>query len=223
MIVKLGVALVLALTMLPWGAQAVAPPVPKGHVIFEEGTWMPLADAPAYEFDDARVDFISKDYTDAARHLRKGVAFLNVEASRAQGEDKAQLSSSVEELEKLAKEIQKGQMNSLEGLDNAIARAEYALAAHHRILALGAAQAEKNAKWTAHHMRATATHLEHALTWAGHEGEQAVVAAVTRARTVASKLIAGSEWASAEVGNALTALGDGIEKVGQWVQPRKRQ
>jgi hypothetical protein len=220
-VVKLSIGLGMTLAILAWAAQAVVPPAPQDHVIIGEETWLPLAAESADEFEEARQAFINEDYMEAALHLRKGVAFMKVEAGRADGENKSRLISSIKEVSTLAEEIEKRRMNSLGGLDTAIARAEYALAAHYRIL-MDQAYAEENAKYVMHHMQAIASHLEHALLWAGHEGERVVTDAVNLARRVAAKMMEASGWAGAETGKAFTALGDAIEKAGQWVEPREQ-
>ena len=93
---------------------AEADPVepPEGHVIVEEDVLTVFVDAPGEHFHKARQNFLKKDYKAAAEEIRKGAAFMKLQAARATSEGKKVLTVSIGELEMLAKDVEQGTVTS---------------------------------------------------------------------------------------------------------------
>ncbi len=193
---------------------------PEGYVLVEEDVLIVFADAPGEHFHKARESFLKKDINSAADEIRKGAAFMKLEAGRGTKESKEELMASVRELEKLANEVKKGTVTSAKELDHSFARAHLALARHHYLKA-SESWAKKEAKKVGNDLKASTTHLEHALAWSGHELEAAGLAVTKDAVVVSKKLVEGTGWMAEETGKAIEAIGKEIEKLGKKLEPAK--
>ena len=89
-----------------------APPAPEGYVVVEEDVLTVFVDAPGEHFHKARQSFLKKDYKVAAEEIRKGAAFMKLQAGRATAEGKKVLTVSIGELEMLAKDVEQGTVTS---------------------------------------------------------------------------------------------------------------
>jgi hypothetical protein len=196
--------------------------VPEGWMLVEEDIWTDFVDEPGERFHKAREDFLKKDYKAAAEEIRKGAAFMKLQAARATTEGKKVLTVSIDELEKLAKDVEQGTVTSAATLNHAFARAHYALARHHYLKATEYKAKGAGAK-LGHDLKAAAIHLEHGFAWAGHELEAATVAVIKDTGLVAGKLIEGTGWAGKETGILIEKLGEEIQKLGRLVEPEKHQ
>jgi hypothetical protein len=197
-----------------------ATPRPE-YVIGEEEAWTVLADEPQQHFQAAHEAFVKKDLKAAAVEIRKGAAFLRLEAARVTGASKDVLAASIKELDSLAGKVESGRVTAASDLDHAFARAEHALASAYLARATES-WAKKDVKRAGHALKAAATSLEHALAWAGRKGEAGVIAVTTDAGVVAERLIAGTGWAADETGKALEAVGTEIDKLGRALSLHER-
>jgi hypothetical protein len=188
--------------------------VPEGYVVVEEDVLLQFVDSPGEHFHKARQSFLKKDFKAAAEDIRKGAAFLRLQAARATNEGKKGLMASVAELEKLANDVEKGTVTSAKTLDRAFARAHHKLAQHHYLKALDY-KAKKDTKRLGHSLKAAAVHLEHGFAWAGHELEAGTVKVVRTALDLGGKLIEGTGWITEEVGKAIEYIGQEIKKLGK--------
>ena len=212
------VALIMVLTPpFVWasGSQTQTPAEP-GKVLVEEDILYVFVDEPGHHFHQARENFLKKDMKGAASEIRKAVGFMKLEAARATGDGKKALTTSIDELKKLASDVEKGTVKSSNDLGKAFARAHHALAVHHHLKA-SESWAKKETSKTGHALKAAASHLERALAWSGHEIEAAVVKVMEMGRGVGEKLIQGSRWTADEVGKALKDLG---EKLKDWLKTK---
>jgi len=198
-----------------------APEAPEGYVVVKEEVLNAFVESPGEHFHKARQSFLKKDYKAAAEEIRKSAAFMKLEVARANAEGKKLLTTSIDELEKLATDVEKGTVTSAATLNHAFAKAHYALARHHYLRAM-----EYKAKGAGvklgHALKASATHLEHGFAWAGHELEAATVAIVKDTGLVAGKLIEGGGWVSKEAGDTIDKIGVEIEKLGKMFEPAKK-
>jgi len=198
-----------------------APQAPEGYVVVEEDVLVVLNDAPGEYFHKAKQSFLKKDYKATAEEIRKGAAFLKLQAARATTGGKALLTASADELDKLANNVEQGTVTSAKTLDDAFARAHYALAKHHYLKAM-----EYKAKGAAtkfgHALKASAIHLERGFAWSGHEMEAATAATVKDAGLVSGKLIEGGGRVGKEAGEAVDKIGVEIEKLGKKLEPAKK-
>jgi len=195
-------------------AEQAKPEAPKGYVVVEEDVLLQFVDSPGEHFHKARQSFLKKDFKSAAEDIRKGAAFLRLQAARATSEGKKGLIASIAELEKLANDVEKGTVTSAKTLDRAFARAHHKLAQHHYLKALDY-KAKKDTKKLGHSLKAAAVHLENGFAWAGHELEAGTVKVVRTALDLGGKLIEGTGWITEEVGKAVDYIGEEIMKLGK--------
>jgi len=198
-----------------------APKAPEGHVVVKENVLNAFVESPGEHFHKARQSFLKKDYEAAAEEIRKSAAFMKLEEARANAEGKKLLTTSIDELEKLATDVEKGTVTSAATLNHAFAKAHYALAKHHYLRAM-----EYKAKGAGtklgHALKASALHLEHGFAWAGHEMDAGTVAVIKDTGLVAGKLIEGGGWVGKEAGGAVDKIGVEIEKLGKKLEPTKK-
>ncbi|MCI1280345.1 MAG: hypothetical protein LKG23_15325 [Nitrospira sp.] len=223
----LAVAVTVGITPVGVGAQpapASAPSTaPEGYLLVEEEVWFVVDDESEEHFHRAHDSFVKKDLKKAAAQIRKGEAFLKLEAGRATAEGKKLMEESGHELAKLADDVERGTITSVKRLDEAFARAHQALAVHHHLKAKDswASKAEQAAHKVGQDLKAAAEHAHQGLVWTGQKAEAAGAKAMKDTRLLAGKLIEGAGWVPAEVGKGLEAVGAEIEKLGKKVAPAK--
>lgn len=201
-------------------AETAAPP--QGPIVVEEDWWVLFVDEPGYRFHRARELFLKKDAKAAAQEIRKGAFFVRMEAARGVDKvDKDVLMASVNELRKLADDVERGTVVSAKRLGEAFARAHYRLVKHHHAKAK-AIRAKGENRRAGHELRAAAHHLEHGIAWSGHEAERGTLDVIKGARLVAGKLVEGTGWTVAEVGKAIDDVGTEVDKLGRRIQPAGR-
>ncbi len=186
----------------------------------------PIAPAPEVKetddhFQKAHEFFLKKDFKAAAAEIRNAAELLKQEAKKATIAGKKTLTASINELEKLAKDVEKGTVTSEKKLKDAFARAEHALAKHHYLNA-SERWAKKETKETGHALKSAAQHVEQAAKWSGHEMEKGTAEVLDKTRTIAGKLIEGIGWVPEEVGKGITAIGSEISKLGKKIEPKKK-
>jgi len=191
-------------------------------VIIEEEIWLVFMDEPAGYFQDARQDFLNGDLQDAAHNIRKGAALVKLETHRAKKEVNKALKTSANELEKLAKAVEKGSIATGGRLEEAFTRAEHALAQHHYQKALDYEAKGENEKM-AYAIEAAATHLLSALFWADEDLEEGEVVAIKEGRSLAKKTIQGATWVPKQVREATISIGRGIQKLGKKLKPAREK
>jgi len=102
----IGVFVVILIGGINLGATASetksATKVPEDNVIVSEDTFIVFADEPQHHFMRAFEYFLKHDWEAAAVEIRKGAAFLKLEAARAAADAEKGLTASVQMLEKLA-------------------------------------------------------------------------------------------------------------------------
>ena len=181
----------------------------------DESYWYPYIEEPNRHFRNAREAFLAKDYNKAAQEIRKGEAFVQLEASRASGDVKQSLKSSAQELEKLAVDMTDNRREkSTVEMDQSWGRADRALAQSHQVRAKEDWQKKETAK-AGYEMKAAALDLEESADWAGSEAKTGVSAVVRDTRLMAGKLTSGGEYAVGEVDKGIDDLGHAISGLGQ--------
>jgi hypothetical protein len=161
---------------------------------------------PESSFQKANEFFLKKDLEAAASEIRKGAEFLKKEVKAASKDGKAALNASVQELEKLAGDVEKGTVTSAEKLKNAFARSSEALA-HHHYLKASESWAKKKTKETGESLTAAARYLEETARWSGRKLESGTVEVVNYVRTVGDKLIRGTGYGLEEVSKSIKEMG----------------
>ncbi len=196
------------------------PKAPEGWVIVEEDYLFFLDDEPQTHFEKAKESFLEGDKKATAKEIRKAVVFMKLEESRATAEGKEALSTSIDELNKLADDIEKGAAVSDKDLDHAFARAHQALTKHH--LSKAKEEYGKDSKKAGYELKAAANHLEYAVKWSGGKMEEGFDAGVSDARTIAGKIIDGAGWTAEKVSKAMEYLANESDKLGKKVEPKKK-
>ncbi len=219
----LAVAVTVGITPVGVGAESAPAKAPEGYILVEEEVWLVVDDEPEEHFHRAHEAFLKKDLKKAAAQIRKGEAFLKLEAGRATQEGKKLMEASGHELAKLAEDVEHKTITSVKRLDEAFARAHQALAHHHHLKAKEswASQAEQAAHKVGQDLQAAAVHFDQGLTWTGHKAEAAGAKAIKDTRLLAGKMIEGTGWVPAEVGKGIETVGEEIEKFGKKVAPAK--
>jgi hypothetical protein len=211
--------------LCPANAETQTPQGPLGDwTPYEEDIWIVLVDEPEFHFQKAHEFFLKKDFKAAASEIRKGSAFLKLEAGRSTEEGKEALAASADELGKLADDVQKGTVASEKQLKDAFARADHALANHHYLKA-SEYWAKKDEKKAGHALKAAAQALEHAGAWSGHKLETAAVDVIKGVREAAGKLVESTGWTAEKariVEKGIKDLGNEILKLGKDIEPKKK-
>jgi hypothetical protein len=184
-------------------------------LVVDESSWYPYVEEPNRHFQNAYAAFVAKDYDKSAQEIRKGEAFVKLEASRASGDVKQSLNSSAQELEKLAVDMTDNRKEkSTVEMDQSWGRADRALAQSHQVQAKGDWQKKETAQ-AGYEMKAAALNLEESAAWAGSEAKTGVSAVVRDTRLMAGKLTAGGEYAVGEVDKGIDDLGHAISRLSQ--------
>ena len=188
--------------------------------IFEEELWIIFIDEPSGAFMDAREYFMKGDLEEAAHNIRVGAAFLQLETSRAAKAEKKALNDSAIELKTLANSVEKGSVTMGGILEEAFARAEYAMAQHHYQKAVAYETAEDYEKMT-RAMEAASGHLLSAIFWADEEMDQGDITAIKESQSTARKSTKGASMAKKKLGEAAKSLGRGLKNFGKKFKPSK--
>jgi len=221
----LAIALMIAISTTGASAQTsqskMSSEPAKDKVTVDEKALDSFVGEAEHYFHQARESFLKKDMKTAADEIRKGAAFLKLEAGRATEAGKKPLMDSIQELEELADSVEKGTVTSTNELDHTFARAQSALATHYRLMATES-WAKKETSKTGKALNAAALHLEYSAVWGFGKLETGTKEVVKDTRILSGKLIKGTGWVTTEVGRTVEALGKEIEKVGQLVEPQKK-
>jgi hypothetical protein len=184
-------------------------------LVVDESSWYPYIEEPNRHFQDAHDAFLAKNYDEAAVEIRKGEAFVRLEASRANGDVQQSLNSSAQELEKLALDMAPNwREQRIVEMDQSWGRADRALAQSHQVQAKEDWRKRETAK-AGDEMKAAALNLEESAHWTGCEARTGVSAVVRDTRLMAGKLAAGGEYAAGEVDKGIDDLGHAIAGLGQ--------
>jgi len=205
----------------PLGAQEEeAPEVPEGWIVVPDEIWIFLLDEPSGYFQDAHEDYLAGDVRSAARNLNKGIAFLSIELPRAKKETKNRLKASVSELRQLARAIESGALKTRTQLEDAFARAEFALAEHYFELA-GRYEAKGKDEYLAYALDATVSHLLQAAAWANEDLDVDEAVAAKEARSLSRKFTQGAEKSTKKVKEGLKSVGQSLSNLGKKIKPGK--
>ena len=192
----------------------------RDWLVLDESSWYPYIEEPDRHFQNAHRSFLAHDYQQAAQEIRKGEAYVKLEASRASGDVKQSLSSLAQELGKLADDTKRGTVKDVGEADDSFRRADSALAQSHQIEAKES-WAKKETVQAGYEMKAGALLLEQSAGWGGGEAKTAVSAAVKDTRILAGELTEGGRYAVEEVDKGIDELGKAITNLDQKTTARK--
>ncbi len=178
------------------------------------------AEEPESSFQKADEFFLKRDLKAAGTEIRKGAGFLKKKVKEASKDGKEGLKASIQELEKLAGDVEKGTVTSEEKLKDTFARSYQALANHHYLKA-SESWAKKKTKETGQALTAAAQYLEETARWSGHKLETGTVEVVNYVRTVGGKLIKGTGYEAEEVGKGIKEIGRELAGLVKKSEPQK--
>ncbi|HME43893.1 MAG TPA: hypothetical protein VKF36_12455 [Syntrophorhabdales bacterium] len=179
------------------------------------------ADEPGSHFQKAVELFVKKDLKAAASEIRKGAGFLKRKAKSATKEGKEGLSASAQELEKLAKDVERGGVTSEKQLKDTFARSYEALS-NHEYRRASESWAKKKTRETGQALTNAAADMEQAAKWSGRELETGTADTIDYARAVGGKLIKGAGWTADEVDKGIKGISSALSKFGEKVEPKDK-
>jgi serine protease Do len=165
-------------------------------------------------FQNAHESFLKKDFRDAASEIRKAEAFFKQKVTQAKGEEKQVLIDFVQRLDKLADQVEKGAVPSVQELDHAFAQAYYALANYYWLKASDA-WAKRETSQMGRDLQAAVLHLERSLTWTGHRIKDESAVALQEVRRLGERMEKRAELTASEVNKGIDTIGKEIEKAGK--------
>lgn len=208
------------LSLVNCTAQAEDPPAPTAELRMPQDTfpvheefWEAMSDEPSLQLGSARQSFLSVDLRTAAQRLRKAAANLRITSGQADATTKPQLDHSANELESLAHRVEKGEVKSVQELDQRSACALQRLSRHHYQMARRL-WLQQRAERAGKQLRAAADNLEHAARLSRQEVRAATQTVVNDVRLVAQKLVNGMGYRVDEVGRGFENLGQQVDSVG---------
>lgn len=175
----------------------------------------PAVQANEQNFTSARESFLKKEYKAAAEEIRKGIKFMKTEETRATAAGKKMLTASINELDALAKDIEKGSVATVDSLDNAFTRARDAIASNPHVQS-----AETKASEAA---KDTSSGLKRGLSWTGDKLGAGASAVAKGTGFVVGKAIEGTGWLGKHTGSALNSASRSVENFGKGMQPKKQE
>ena len=162
----------------------------------------------------AHESFLKKDYKATAEYIRKTVAFMKTEESKASSSGKKMLKSSINELDKMSDQVEKGSMTSVNTLDKAFANAREAIA--------NSSKMKTAEKKTSKIWQKTSSGLKHGLSWTGNKIGAGASAVAKGTGFILGKAIEGTGWVSKKTGSVINSAGLKVEHFGKNIQPQKQ-
>jgi hypothetical protein len=197
------------------------PVAPPGYVLIEVEQWNHMADEPDRHIKRARESFLKKDAKATAAELRKAAVHVRIAASHAVDRSQQALVHAENELERTARRVEAGTLNSVEELDVATSRAMHAMADYNYLKAAEAWR-KRELRQSGLFLRAASDNLEGAAERTDATMRAATAEVVKDSRLVSGKLIEGTGFVVDEVGAGFEAFGRAIERVGTRVAPVNR-
>lgn len=169
------------------------PPALGGYIVLDDHWWSAvLADEPYLKMEEALDQIQKNEPKKAAASIRKASAHLRIAAARSLPESKKPLMDSVEELDALARDVQKGKEVSQEELTRIFATGLQALAQHHAYKASESWLAGKSIS-SGYDLKAGATDLGHAADLANSKEKKNIDILVVEAEQTADRMILEEE------------------------------
>ena len=173
------------------------------------GFFVTHSDDPTQDFNSARQSFLDLDVADAAVRIRRGAERMREALADVRDNSRQALQESITELESLARATEQRSVNSVRRLDEAFARANYALAQRHYLSALRAREQMAQAR-VGEELRRSAEYLQRARQQIGLQLRDEEAAVIDRTRTLGSNLSAGLSVTSDEVAHEFRNLGQSL-------------
>ena len=176
-----------------------------------------LADEPSNYLVAAREQF-GQDRQAAALNIRKAMSLIELEAARAEGPTRQELRDVAAQLRAVARVVDSGKLQSPQPMERVFARAEYALARHHRNQAQQLVEQDQSraASWE---LAAARRNVTQGLRWAGRKVVETGETAATGLASVPGLIVEGAGWTTEQIGDGLGFVGNQLDQLGDALQP----
>ncbi len=182
--------------------------------VYENEIWKVLIDEPEIHFQKAHELFMKKNYAGAASEIRKGSAFVKLEATRSNEVEKEAFKGLAEDLDQLADSVENGLEVSEDDLRFHFARADQTLVRHHYTKATEYL-AKNEVENAGHELKGATGYLENAWKWSDQRMDFNTADAVKDLHNVYGKMIKGSDWTKDEVAKGMQDMGNEMTKLGK--------
>jgi hypothetical protein len=165
------------------------------------------------DFQTAKQDFVKKDYAKAASEIRQAQAYVDTQAEQAGGAAKNDLVKAGNDLDGLAKKLEKGTVKSEKDILTSASQTYRALA-RYNVGKASESFSKKAESLAGEYLKAAADAIEKAWVWSGREIHSGTRTTIQEARETADEVKLGSNEASARVSQAIHNLRSEISKFG---------
>lgn len=172
------------------------------------------ADDPTQDFNSARQSFLDLDVFEAAVNIRRGAARMRETWAEVRDNSRQLLQDSITELESLARATEERSVNSVRRLDEAFARANYALAQRHYLAALRDREQMAQAR-VGGELRRAAEYLQRSRQQIGLQMRDDELAVIGRARAVTLNARTRFDATSEEIADEFRLLGQSLASLGE--------
>jgi len=173
-------------------------------------------------FQKAKKDYLATNIQSAAEQIKSGAAYMKKKAATASAKGKEKLEESARELDRLSDDVKSGAVKSVKTIENAFARAYYALARESHI--------ESTEFWLKREklrageaLEAANRHLEKAMAWAGQKAEESTKKVMRETADMAQNLKKKTRGFTQEASRAIENAGKEIEKFGRELSSEANQ
>ncbi len=180
------------------GSPVFADDSSDGYVLVNDDVWFVYLGEVHDNLDDAKTNFLKRDYNEAQKDTELAANKLKMEASRSSKAGKALLNKAADELDTMGKKIKNGSVDSVQELDTTSSNTYHALASHHLLLA-SKEWTKKQTSKAGHDLNAAATHVENAFKIAGKKIDSATASTLHAAKAMGHKMISGHKPKPEEV------------------------
>ena len=165
----------------------------------------------ASELDGARESFLNIDGHSAALRIRRTIAKMQERTKDASDAGRDAINRSVAELESVAQAIEQQRVASVRALDEVFARANYALAQNHLLLAIRA-QNQQSRQRIGEELNSAIGHFQQGTQRLRQNIRKDEQELVQNTRHLAGNLIHGVEVTTDEIGQGIRSLGHRLEQ-----------
>jgi len=169
-------------------------------------------DEIASELDGARESFLSIDGSQAALRIRRAAAAIRQRGADATENGREAIEQSAAELQLLARGVEERRVASVHALDEAFARANFAMANSHLLLAIRA-QNQQARQRVGEELNAAVAYLQQGTRRLRKTARKEEDELVHNTRQLAANLIHGVGATADEVGRGIRLFGQRLEQV----------
>lgn len=191
-----------------------------------------LFDEIDFAFNQTYNAFQNGENAKAGARLKRAAYFVELESENVKVHNKKPIQNQANRLRSLADSLAMNKIQSAFTLRRAFARTHHILSTDYKLRAADY-WAKKKAKETGEALIKAAGYLGHAAKWSGEKIEDGVVSiakgtevaavnSVRGARWLGGKLVRGVGFVPRKVGEAIVWLGEGLDKVGQKIEPQNK-